>query len=250
MVKLRQYRAIGLGLLLSPVLLVQALYVRLTVPRLPEAPGPRTGVIEGAGAPLRLLVVGESPIAGVGAASHADSLAGETARALANATGRPVHWRVLGRNGVSARETRTELVETATDLEADVAVIGLGVNDTLRFHSPRRWQRDLARLMDALRARCGDIPMVLGAVPPMHLFPALPAPLSTVLGLHSQVLDDAARKLAQVQKKLIYVPMPPLFDADVTTYFCEDRFHPSPLGCLVWGQALAAAAATPLRGVL
>ncbi|RMD81354.1 MAG: SGNH/GDSL hydrolase family protein, partial [Candidatus Dadabacteria bacterium] len=55
---------------LGPLLLWQGWRVRLNVPRLPEAPGPRQGRA-GKGPLLRLLIVGDSAAAGVGAA-HQD----------------------------------------------------------------------------------------------------------------------------------------------------------------------------------
>jgi hypothetical protein len=39
------------------------------------------------------------------------------------------------------------------------------------------WVRDLAALVGGLRARCGEVPVVLAAVPPLGSFPALRHPL-------------------------------------------------------------------------
>ncbi len=51
---------------------------------------------------LRLLVVGESTAAGVGATDQARGLARWTAETVAALSGRAVAWRVLGRNGATA----------------------------------------------------------------------------------------------------------------------------------------------------
>ena len=48
-----------------PLLLLQAIWVRLRTIKLPEAQGQRTGVC-GQGEPLTLLVLGDSAAAGVG----------------------------------------------------------------------------------------------------------------------------------------------------------------------------------------
>lgn len=239
---LRAASAASLALL--PVLVVQGRRVRRDTPRVPEAPGPREGVADGAGAPLRLLVVGESTAAGVGAASHDEAVTGQTARVLAARTGRAVAWRVLGRNGATARTVRTDLLEPAEGVRADVAVVALGVNDTLRFHAPGRWRRDLAALIAALRERCGAVPIVLAGVPPVGRFPALPQPLRATLGLRAALLDHTAARLAGDTKGVVHVPIPALDDRPVDAYFCADRFHPGPLGYAAWGAALAAAAAS------
>jgi lysophospholipase L1-like esterase len=242
---LRAASTLSIGLL-APVLVHQGRRVRATTPRLPEAPGPRTGEVAGAGAAVDLLVLGESPAAGVGAADHHEALAGQAARTLAAETGRRVRWRVLARNGATAAAACDELLAPATGVAADVVVVALGVNDTLRLHSPGRWTSDLRRLIGLLRERCGPVPIVLAAVPPMGLFPALPQPLRGVLGLRAAVLDRAAARLAAEMDGVrhVSVPLPP---GAVDDFFCADRFHPSPSGYARWGAALGGAAAAALR---
>lgn len=232
--------------LLAPVLVRQGRRVRRTTPRLPEAGGPRTGEIPGRGAPIELLVLGESTAAGVGAADHQEGLAGQVARALAAESGRPVRWRVLGRNGATAATTRDELLLPAEGVGADVAVVALGVNDTLRLRSPGRWTADLRQLIGSVRERCGSIPIILAGVPPMGVFPGLPQPLRGVLGLRATVLDRAAATLAAEMEAVRHVAVP-LPASAVDDFFCDDRFHPSPHGYAQWGGALGRAVAEALR---
>jgi len=229
--------------LLAPVLVRQGKRVRRDTPRLPEAAGPRTGEIPGQGVPVRLLVLGESTAAGVGAADHQEGLAGQVARAVAAETGRPVRWRVIGRNGATAGSTRTELFIPAGEVDADVAVVALGVNDTLRMTSPARWTADLDRLIGSVRERCGAVHVILAGVPPMGVFPGIPQPLRGVLGMRAALLDRAAARLAGRMDAVrhVTVPLPPA--AGVDHFFCGDRFHPSPHGYARWGDALGRAAA-------
>ncbi len=241
---LRAAAVLGTGLL-APLLVWQGRRVRATTPRLPEAAGPRTGEAAGAGAAVELLVLGESTAAGVGAEDHQRGLAGQVARTLAAETGRRVRWRVLARNGATAAITRDELLAPADAVAADVAVVVLGVNDTLRLHSPGRWTRDLRALIDAVRERCGPIPVMLAAVPPMGVFPGLPQPLRGVLGLRAAVLDRAAARLAAELDSVRHVAVP-LPRGAVDDFFCADRFHPSPHGYARWGDALGRAAAASL----
>ncbi|HEU4561714.1 MAG TPA: SGNH/GDSL hydrolase family protein, partial [Longimicrobium sp.] len=179
---------------LLPLLIVQGKGVRRRTPRLPDAAGPTEGVVPGAEPALRLLVIGESTVAGIGAAAHQTALTGCVAAALARRTGRAVRWRAAGRSGANARQA-AELVATLADEPADAVVISLGVNDTLRFRPPVLWARDVARLIAAVRARMGPAPVVLAPVPPMHVFPALPQPLRAVLGARARRLDAALARL-------------------------------------------------------
>ncbi|HET6762636.1 MAG TPA: SGNH/GDSL hydrolase family protein [Longimicrobiaceae bacterium] len=239
--------AAGASLLLLPAILAQGWFVRRRVPLLPEAAGPREGVVPGAEPALRLLVLGESTAAGIGAADHGEALGGQVAHALSLETGRAVRWRVLGKGGATAESTRRDLLLPAPDVAADVAVIALGVNDTLQFHGYGRWMRGLRALVEGIRGRCGPVPVVLAAVPPMGRFPALPQPLRGVLGLRASMLDAAAATLAAEVPGLAHVPMPLDPAAPVGQFFCADGFHPGPHGYAVWGATLARHAAGLLR---
>ena len=234
------------SLALLPLLLAQGKRVRRDTPRLPEAGGPREGEVPGDGVPIRLLLIGESTAAGVGAPDHERGLAGSTARTLAQATGRGVRWRVIGRNGATAHAARTELLADAAGVEADVVVVALGVNDTLRFHRSSRWRADLAALVDAIRGRCGAVPVVLASVPPVGRFPALPQPLRGALGLRASLLGRAAARLARESDGVVYDALLPLPENEVAGFFCEDAFHPSVDGYAVWGRSLGEAAAKML----
>jgi lysophospholipase L1-like esterase len=156
-----------------------------------------------------------------------------------------VHWRVLGRNGATAATTRDSLLAPADGVAADVAVVALGVNDTLRLRSPGRWTSDLRALIGLVRERCGAAPILLAGVPPMGVFPGLPQPLRGVLGMRATLLDRAAARLAAETAAVRHVSVPiPAGQAD--GFFCGDRFHPSPHGYAQWGAALGRAAAAAL----
>ncbi|MEC3978845.1 SGNH/GDSL hydrolase family protein [Amycolatopsis sp. H20-H5] len=225
----------ALTLLRAPVLLAQAVRVRRTTPRLPGAAGPVDGLVLGDGPALRLVVLGESTVDGVGARTHDEALTGRLAQALA-ASGRAVAWQAVGRTGANARTVRDDLLRSVRP--ADLVVIALGVNDSIELHTARRYRRDLLGLVVALRRLLGPVPVpvVVAGVPPMGGFPALPRPLRDVLGARSAALDLVAAELAGVPG-VIHVPMPAALLDPAT--FAEDRFHPGPLGYRRWAEQLA-----------
>jgi lysophospholipase L1-like esterase len=192
-----------------------------------------------------LLVLGESTVAGVGAPTHSEALAGQTAAALAARLKRGVAWKAVGRNGVTAQETEAELLPAAPDVAADAVAIALGVNDALHWHSPRRWSRDLASLIAAVHRRCGPGPVFLAAVPPLGRFPALPQPLRAVLGRRAGELAAAAARLAPTLSKVTYVDS--RFSGG-REMFASDGFHPSPAGYAAWGRELAEVIAGSAEG--
>lgn len=215
------------------VILAQALYVKRTTPRLPGAAGPTEGQVPGDGTPLRLAVLGESTVDGVGAADHEEALTGCLARELAR-DGRAVRWQAVGRTGANARTVRAELVPLVRP--ADVVVVALGVNDTLELRTAPAYRRDLLALVVELRRRLGQVGVVLAGVPPMSRFPALPRPLRDVLAARSSALDAATAAIARVPG-VRHVPTDPaLLDPAA---FARDRFHPGPAGYARWARALA-----------
>ncbi|MBB4686876.1 SGNH/GDSL hydrolase family protein [Amycolatopsis jiangsuensis] len=218
--------------LLAPVLVVQAVRVRRATPRLPGAAGPAKGAV-GAGHPLRIAVLGESTVDGVGAPTHAEALTGQLAGLLAEA-GREVRWQAVGRTGATARNVLHELVPRLQP--ADVLVVVLGVNDTLALHSAARFRRELLEVVVAARRRLGDVPVMLAGVPPLGSFPALPRPLQDVLGARASALDRAVRALDRLPA-VTYTP----FAEDLLSpeLFAVDGFHPGPAGYREWARVLA-----------
>jgi lysophospholipase L1-like esterase len=243
---LNRHLAAALTPPLLPVLLAQAVWLRRTTPRLPDAAGPSEGTVAGAGKPVKVIALGESTVAGIGARTHETGLAGQFAAAINHGTGRPVEWRVLARSGINARKTRLELVPQLAGSRADVVVIALGVNDTIELHTARRWAADIQALIVDLGAHLGEVTIVLSGVPPLNYFPALPQPLSLVLGARSAALERALVDLASKLKGVIHVP----FEMDERRsgeMFCEDGFHPSEAGYRVWAEQLAAAYMTKFK---
>ena len=228
--------ALLVGSPLLPILWLQGRYVRKHTPRLPEAAGPCIGTVGGAGVPLRLLVIGESTVAGVGAPDHAHALTGQIAAAIARLTDRTVQWRAVGWIGATAHVARTRLVPEIPQAPVDIIVLALGVNDVLGFHGPARWTHDLTELIADLRRRVGAAPVVLASVPPMGQFPAFPQPLRGLLGLRAAALDRAARRCVPNLVGVVHSPM----RLDVgTSLFGPDRFHPSVSGYRQWGSQIA-----------
>jgi lysophospholipase L1-like esterase len=220
---------------LWPLAAVQGVRVRRTTPRLPGAAGPTNGIVPGGGSPIRVLVIGESTAAGVGADNHDQALAGHFASAIARNSGRTVCWRARGLIGATAAVARERLVADNAE-PVDVVVIVLGINDVLCRTKPSRWVRDVQALLDAVRKEIGDAPVLLAGVPPVGRMPALPQPLRFLLGLRAEALDQG---LVRVTRQLPSVTHVPLRLPNGEDYFCRDRFHPSPHGYQEWGELLA-----------
>ncbi len=228
---------------LLPLMALQGRHVRRITPVLPEAAGATAGAFAAEGVPVRLLVLGESTAAGCGVSDHSQGMGGQLAAALSQQLDRPVTWRVVGRNGVTAKVTRQQLLPLVPLEPVDLVAVLLGVNDTKNLTPTRRWQADVRRLLCDLRIRVGPAKLLVSAVPPMGSFPALPSPLRQFLGLRAALMDAALRAvLAQLTDAAWAGPIGPL----PPETFCADRFHPGAEGYAQWAEALAAHAAALL----
>ncbi|MBT8145184.1 MAG: SGNH/GDSL hydrolase family protein, partial [Gammaproteobacteria bacterium] len=193
--------------LLTPVLYLQGMYTRMRIRRLPEASGNRQGRVQGDSQVIRVLLLGESTVAGVGASTHELGLAGRIGEAITAMTGASVKWQVLAANGLTASGVRAKMRELPDGTRADLVVIGIGANDVFRLQGPGGWEREIRALIDTARDRVGFAPVMLSAMPPIGKFPGLPQPLRSVLGLRAKLLDHSSEKLAADMTGVTFVPL-------------------------------------------
>ena len=219
-------------LALGPVLLVQGNRVRRDTPVLPEPWGPRDGVA-GEGPPLRLLVVGDSAGAGVGASTQDEALTGRIVARLRDRF--RVEWRLIARTGATTESTIRHL-DHLTPFATDAVVTSLGVNDVTGDVGVARVLDLQARLHALLRERFGARLILATALPPMDRFPALPQPLRWYLGARARELDRALAAALPDGKGAEYlVPDGELESA----HMASDGFHPGPIVYDAWGAAAA-----------
>lgn len=218
-----------------PFLYWQGQRTRKKVGRLPDAAGENVGQVGEKAPVLNLLALGESTVAGVGAETHSEALAGQLAKFLSLETGKSVRWHAVGESGITARETLERLVPAVPDAqEMDLVVIGLGGNDTFKINSPNRFVSDMARLIKALREKYPQAKILLTNTPMVIDFTALPQPLKFVLWRVSRLHHEAIRKAVAPMKNVFYFEEAERVGAD----FFSDGVHPSPFGYALWSEAM------------
>lgn len=195
----------------------------------------------GSGEPIRLAVLGDSTVAGVGAPSADESLAGQVARRLAEASSRPVHVVGFGVSGARTASVRSEQLAQVESGRFDALLLVVGANDVTHATAPWNLGRDLAALLHASRERTPRV--VLASTPAFAGTPALPEPIRSVAHAYSRVLRSTQRRAAAVAG----VPLVDLATAAGPRFrgrpeaFSSDGFHPSPIGYGFWADALAPA---------
>jgi len=238
----------------SPLLLGQAIWTALRTPRLPEAAGARAATVYSADAadgldaadhpgsdrhapaPMRLLVAGESTAVGVGVSCLDEALAGRLAVEIARRSHRRVDWQVVGANGARVERLVGLLGRASIAPQTELALLPMGVNDTVKLSSARRWVAALQSTTDLLRA-AGVRHIAWASVPPVGWFTALPRPLRWLLGMRARQLDRILLEwAAQAGDDVYYLPvrLPPRPEL-----LAEDGYHPGPEGYRLWASLLA-----------
>lgn len=235
-------------LLLGPLLIWQGRRVRATALRLPEAAGERCHP----GGALRLLIVGDSSAAGVGAAHQDEALAGRLAVALSSRLGQPVGWQLVATSGHVSEQALAHLAGTEL-AAADVLITALGVNDVVGQIAPRHAIATLAAIDAMARERAGVQLSLHCATPPMQEFPLLPQPLRWFFGQQAAHFNAVLESSVAGQPQRRVVHMPQSMQRKAAALMARDGFHPGPPGYVLWAETLAeqiAAALPPAaRGI-
>ncbi len=216
----------------GPVLFVQARRLRRDTIRLPDADQPWRGVSPGDD-PIRLLVLGDSTAAGVGASTQAEALPGSLGRSLSTRVGRGVQWRAVGENGATARDLLDRYLDDALSEPFDLLFLSVGANDALGIRSRPSFVRDVRELLAAARRAQPDCLILMSSLPAFHRFELLPNPLRWNLSLHSRNLERGARAVVSQFDDAWMSPPPPPYTHG---FFATDSFHPSPAGYRDWAR--------------
>ena len=199
--------------------------------------GPPTGIAD------RVVVIGDSGAAGLGAPDPEHTMGAVLARGWVVATGRPVRLATTAVVGARTRDLPNQLARVLP-LRPNVALIVIGANDVTHFDAGRTTARMLGAVVAELVAAGADV--VVGTCPNVGASPHAPK----LLGMVGTAM---ATRLARMQDEEVRraggIPVPlaqlldPAFDVFADRMFAEDGFHPS-------GEGYVAAGLLLLEGLL
>jgi len=218
---------------LGPVLLAQGRHVRRTTPLLAEPKGAREGMT-GSGPLLRLLVLGDSAAAGVGAPTQDEALSGQLAVALAPTF--RLQWKLLAFTGATTADILGRLRQEAA-VDYDVVVTSLGVNDLTARLPLATWRQQQLELVELLTRRFDVRRILLSGLPPMHRFPALPQPLRWYVGSRARDFNRVLANVAASRPGCEFLALGHEM-MDVSA-MAGDGFHPGPPIYALWAREAA-----------
>lgn len=241
-------RRLLLGAGAVPVVFVVVLGVEAQLarsgPDLPDdTPLSHDGRVGGEGPALRMVWLGDSTAAGVGATSADAAMPRRVARALR----RPVDLTVLAVSGDRVADVVDDQVADLAALRPDVVLVSVGANDVVHLTSNDAYREAYRDLVDAVPE--GARLVVLG-VPDMGAPPRFAQPLRAVAGWRGRQLDRTTREVAE-EAGALYVDIAgetgPAMRADTSRTFAADRYHPSDDGYALWAEAVVEVLEKELR---
>jgi lysophospholipase L1-like esterase len=220
-------------LALGPILLLQGRAVRRSTPVLPEPPGDRRGV-KGNGPPLKLLVMGDSSAAGIGAPHQHQALLGRLVGNLMRS--HRVEWTLQAGSGA----TTALILRNLRELEGahyDVVVTSLGLNDVTSGVGKTLWLDQQAELRRILKNDFKAKLIIVSGLPPVHGFPVLPQPLRWYLGRIATQFDSELQESVSKDKDTVFLS---LRFTENAALMASDGFHPGPEIYTQWAERAAA----------
>lgn len=191
------------------------------------------------GAPIRLLVLGDSIAAGLGAEDGGGTLGARLAKKIARATHRSVDLTTGAVVGSESSQVMAQVEALPAAYRADVAVVIVGGNDVIHRVPVGESTRHLTEVVERLRER--GTPVVVGTCPDLGALRAVPNPLRALGSRVSRQLAAAqaeAALAAGAHVVSLAEVVGPFFITNPDEMFSLDRFHPSELGYRRTAEAL------------
>jgi lysophospholipase L1-like esterase len=183
----------------------------------------------------RVVWLGDSTAAGVGATSAAGAVASQVQDGL----GRPgASLAVVAVSGARVADVLARQVPLVAGLHPDLILVSVGANDTIHLTGRVEFRRTYERLVRALPA---GVPVVLLGVPDMGSIARFAQPLRAIAGRRGRRLDAEVRRVAAATGARyadIAGPTGPAFRRDPRRYFAADDFHPGDAGYGLWARAV------------
>ncbi len=177
--------------------------------------------------PRWLVVVGDSAAAAHGLRDAEEAIARRIGRGLHGVDGRATAVRSVAVDGATTADVLDSQVEAAQD--AEVVIVGVGVNDALRATRSRAEVADTTSrlLRDIARRAVEGADIVLITCPDLSVAPGLPPVLRAIVGRRCRTIaraqEEVARTLGIVTLDLERDRLPP-------EVFGPDGFHPGAVG--------------------
>lgn len=219
---------------LLPFCFWQGLRIRSTGISLLPPTGPVNWLIgeDKVGAPYRVLIIGDSSVASIGASDLEEGLAVQMAERLSQRLNRPIALHISGNSSATSGDLRDHVVPNLPYDAFDLVFVVIGMNDAKNLHTAKQFINGFGGLIYALKARFPSAFLAHWPISPMTIFPVLPQPLKFALTKRSDILDAlagcmcAGRGVERFERRMDFPQ----------SGFAGDGFHVNAYGYALWAE--------------
>ena len=206
-----------------PFLFFEAKQLRSKVPNLPS----HSSLLTLGNGENRLLLLGESTVAGVGASNIQQTLTANFHRLF----GEAYQIETIGKKGLQVKNAFSlfRRHEHASSDTYSGILLYLGANDCFLLTSPRQFRQQLTKLIQELETETATPWIYLASIPPVHLFPAFSDRMRSFLQTQREYLQLEMQQVAEKNPKVIFHQISMDLESD---FFAKDGIHPSDSGYL------------------
>lgn len=228
-----------------PILFFESKWVRSRIPHLPDAKNPEGVIKSKESETIRLIMLGESTVAGIGVDQHEFGLPGSISKLLSDELNVNVSWKAYGRSGFTAKRILNETVPEIAMENIDLIVIALGGNDAFELNTLWGWRSDTRRLIQALKAKFPNSKIAFMHMPPVKEFTGFTKTMKWAIGnlvnFFGDVLAQETPKHADVYFHHQIVTLKSWHEQSNSNLspeaFFSDGVHPSQLNYQLWGKS-------------
>ena len=229
-----------------PFLYFDAKKVRKHTPILPPAENPNGVSKSDNKDQLRVLILGESTMAGLGVKKHAEGFPGAFADNISKLTGKQIIWEVHAKSGYTVKQINERIIQNING-QFDLIVIGVGGNDAFTLNTTGNWSRDILIMIESLISKFPSSKCVFINMPPIHAFPGFTPLLKKTLGKRVELLGRKLKQLTDRIQNVFYIEekieldqWKQKFDLENNSEdFFSDGVHPSKLTYQTWAKQVA-----------
>lgn len=175
----------------------------------------------------KILIIGESTVAGVGAQDPTETLAYHIHSFFEG----KYEVQNYGKNGIRAKELLPYFRKNLKSINGQVDGIFLyiGANDCFKLTSPTDYYKALKHVLEVLQEQFKANWIYLADIPPVEQFPAFPPILKSFLKEQRHFLKTQMEMLSRENEQVIHEQISMDFDP---SFFSNDLVHPSGKGYL------------------
>ncbi len=173
----------------------------------------------------KIIILGESTVAGVGASSIEHTLSGN----LSTLLGKDFEVENLGKNGLTLKNSIFFFKKHKKEPNSKTTGFFLffGANDCFRLTDPKEFHKELRTLISFLSKEYSPAWIYLADIPPVHIFPAFSSLLRYFMKIQRSHLQAEMLWCSKESRIIIFDPISIPIDQN---FFSIDQIHPSDIG--------------------